>query len=38
MQVLVARAVLRRPWIKACHLAGTLRALKIAPMQDPEIA
>ena len=34
MQVLVARAVLRRPWIKACHL----RALKIAPMQDPEIA
>ena len=38
MQVLVARAILRRPWIKACHLAGTLRALRIAPMQDPEIA
>ena len=38
MQVQVARAVLRRPWIKASHLAGTLRALKIAPMQDPEIA
>ena len=38
MQVLVAKAVLRRPWIKASHLAGTLRALKIAPMQDPEIA
>ena len=37
MQVLVARAILRRPWIKTCHLAGTLRALKIAPMQDPEI-
>ena len=38
MQVLVAKAVLRRPWIKASHLAGTPRALKIAPMQDPEIA
>ena len=38
MQVLVARAILRRPWIKASHLAGTLRALRIAPMQDPEIA
>ena len=38
MQVLVARAILRRPWIKARHLAGTLRALRIAPMQDPEIA
>ena len=38
MQVLVAKAVLRRPWIKASHLAGTLRALKFAPMQDPEIA
>ena len=38
MQVLVARAILRTPWIKACHLAGTLRALRIAPMQDSEIA
>ena len=38
MQVLVARAILRRPWIKARHLAGTLRALRIAPMQDSEIA
>ena len=38
MQVLVARAILQRPWIKARHLAGTLRALRIAPMQDPEIA
>ena len=38
MQVLVARAILRRPWIKASHHAGTLRALRIAPMQDPEIA
>ena len=38
MQVKVAKAVLRRHWIQARHLPGTLRALKIAPMQDPEIA
>ena len=38
MQVKVAKAVLRRHWIQAKHLPGTLRALKIAPMQDPEIA
>ena len=38
MQVLVARAVLRRHWIQAQHLPGVLRALKIAPMQDPGIA
>ena len=38
MQVKVAKAVLRRHWIQARHLPGTLRALKIAPMQDLEIA
>ena len=31
-------AVLRRHWIQAQHLPGVLRALKIAPMQDIEIA
>ena len=38
MQVLVARAVLQRHWLQAQHLPGALRTLKIAPMQDPEIA
>ena len=37
-QIKVAKAVLRRHWIQARHFPGTLRALKIAPMQDPEIA
>ena len=38
LQVRVARAVLHRPWLQACHLPGVLRCLRIAPMQDLEIA
>ena len=38
MQVQVAKAVLRRHWIQAQHLPGVLGVLKIAPMQDIEIA
>ena len=38
LQVRVARAVLHRHWLQARHLPGVLRCLRIAPMQDIEIA
>ena len=38
LQIRVARAVLHRHWLQARHLPGVLRCLRIAPMQDLEIA